>query len=78
MMRVPTGGRKTRATLLNSDLERIHNFGKKWLLEFEISRKRDPDEIPPLVMDGTLIAENKTLEVLGCTVDSKRTWSATY
>ena len=84
LMRVPTGGRKTCATMLNSDLERILNFGKKWLLEFEakktkaitISRKRDPDENPPLVMDGTTIAENETLEVLGFTIDSKGTWSA--
>ena len=65
LMRVPTGGRKTCATLLNSDLERILTFGKKWLLEFEakktkaitISRKRDPDDNPPLVMDGSVIAE---------------------
>ena len=69
--------------MLNSDLERILNFGKKWLLEFEakktkaitISRKRDPDENPPLVMDGT-IAENETLEVLGFKIDSKGTRSA--
>ena len=73
LMRVLTGGRKTCAAMLNSDLERILNFGKKWLLEFEvkktkaitISRKRDPDENPPLVRDGTKIAENETLEVWG-------------
>ena len=70
LMRVPTGGRKTCATMLHSDLERILNFGKKWLLKFEamktkaitISRKRDPHESPPLVMDGTAIVKIETLE----------------
>ena len=28
LMRVPTGGRKSCAAMLNSDLKRIHNFGK--------------------------------------------------
>ena len=36
-----------------------------------ISRKRDPDENPSLVMDRIKIAENETLEVLGFTIDSK-------
>ena len=84
LMRVPTGGKMMCATMLNSDLERIMKFGKKWLLEFEakktkaitISRKRHPSENPPIVMNGTAIAENETLEVLGFTIDSKETWSA--
>ena len=84
LMRIPTGGRTKCATMLNSDLERILYCGKKWLLKFEakktkaitISRKRHPIENPPLVMNGTTIAENETLEVLGFTIDSKGTWSA--
>ena len=40
MMRVPTGGRKTCAALLNSDLERMLNFGKKWLLEFQVKKTK--------------------------------------
>ena len=73
----------TCAALLNSDLERIMKFGKKWLLEFEanktkaitISRKRYPSENPLLVMNRTAIAENETLKVLSFTIDSKGTWS---
>ena len=39
LVKVSTGGRKTCATILNSNLERILNFGKKWLLEFETKKK---------------------------------------
>ena len=83
LVRVPTGGRMTCAALLNSDLQRITKFGKKWLLEFEanktkaitISRKRYLSENPLLVMNRTAIAENETLKDLGFTIDSKGTWS---
>ena len=82
VMRIPTGERETSAALLNSDIERILKFGKKWLLEFEakktkaitISKKRDVVNVP-LVMEGEVICENETLEVLGFTLDSKGTWS---
>ena len=84
LKRVPTGYREVCAALLNSDLERLLNYGRRWLLEFEVkktqtltdSRKRDPDKNPPLVMDGTPIAESKNLKILGYTLDSKGLWSA--
>ena len=65
-------------------LERLLNYGKSWLLEFEVkktqaltvSRKRDPNNNPPLVMDGIPIAESKTLKILGYTFDCKGLWSA--
>ena len=75
------GHAQTTATaLLNSDLEGLLNYGKSWLLEFEVkqtkaltvSRKRDPNKNPPLVMDGIL----KTLKILGYTFDSIGLWSA--
>lgn len=34
LMRVPIGGRKKCGKLLNSNLERILNLAKQWLLEF--------------------------------------------
>ena len=39
VMRIPTGKRETGAALLSSDIERIPDFGKKWLLEFEAKTK---------------------------------------
>ena len=71
------------AALLNSDLESLLNYGKSWLLEFEVkktqaltvSRKRDPNKNPPLVMDGIPFAERKTLKILGYMFDSKGLWS---
>ena len=40
IMRIPTGKRETSAALLNSDIERILYFGKKWLLEFESKKTK--------------------------------------
>ena len=40
VMQIPTGGRETSAALLNSDIERILKFGKKWLLEFEAKKTK--------------------------------------
>ena len=65
LMRIPTGHREICAVLLNSDLESLLNYGKSWLLEFEVnktqaltvSRKHDSNKNPPLVMDGIPIAE---------------------
>ena len=70
--------------LLNSDLESLLNYGKSWLLEFEVkktkaltvSRKQDPNKNLPLVMDGIPITERKTLKILGYTFDSIGLWSA--
>ena len=38
LMRIPTGHRDVCAALLNSDLERLLNYGKSWLLEFEVKK----------------------------------------
>ena len=64
LMRVPTGGRKTCATLLNSELERILTFGKKWLLEFEAKKtkairisKQEKGSMQTIILDGSVIAE---------------------
>ena len=81
-MRILTGGRETSAALLNTDIERILNYGKKGPLEFEAkktkaitsSKKRDV-ETSPLVMDGEVSSENEKLYILGFTLDSKGTWS---
>ena len=67
-----------------SYLESFLNYGKSWLLEFEVkktqaltvSRKRNPNKSPPLVMDGIPIAKSKTLKILGYMIDSKGLWSA--
>ena len=75
LMRIPTGHREMCAALLNSDLESPLNYGKSWLLEFEVnktqaltvSRKRNPNKNPPLVMDGDPIAKSKTLKIHGYT-----------
>ena len=75
LMRVSTDVRQRCAMLLHSDLEKMLTFGKECLLELEakktevitVSKKRDPERSPPLVMDGLVIAENKTLEILGFT-----------
>ena len=64
LMRVLTGGRKTCAALLNSDLERDMTFGKKWLLVFEAKKTKAITISRKLVMDGSVTAENETLEVL--------------
>ena len=74
----------TPTALLNSDLESLLNYGKSWLLEFEVkktkaltvSRKRDPNKKPPLVMDGIPITKRNTLKILGYTFDSIGLWSA--
>ena len=64
LMRVLTGGRKTCAALLNSDLERDMTFGKKWLLVFEAKKTKAITISRKLLMNGSVIAENETLEVL--------------
>ena len=58
-MRIPTVERETRAALLNSDIELVLSFGKKWLLDFEarktkaiaISKKKDRQSVP-LFLNG--------------------------
>ena len=75
---------RSSGNVCSPDLESLLNYGKSCLLEFEVkktqaltvSRKPDPDKNPPLVMDGTPIAERKTLKILGCMIDSKGLWSA--
>ena len=57
-------------------------MARKWLLEFEakkskaitISKKRDVVALP-LVMNGEMIPENETLNILGFTIDKRGTWS---
>ena len=76
--------RKLAAEQINSDLNAIVCWGKRWHIEFEpakssalcISLKRDLEDHPPLVMDGIPIKEAETLSVLGFHFDHRLTWAA--
>ena len=76
--------RKLAAEEINSDLNAIVCWGKKWHIEFEpakssslcISLKRDLEDHPSLVMDGIPIKEAETLSVLGFHFDRRLTWAA--
>ena len=50
---------------LNDDLQRFYEFGKEWLLEFELTRSQELI-ITNLVADNKVIVEDKEqLEALG-------------
>ena len=76
--------RKLAAEEINSDLNAIVCWGKRWHIECEpakssalcISLKRDLEDHPSLVMDGTPIKEAETLSVLGFHFDRRLTWAA--
>ena len=70
------------AQLLNSDLEKINQWAKKWLVSFNpaksesllLSRKRNKPYHPPVVMNNQPITEVDTHKHLGLTFSSDCTW----
>ena len=69
---------------INSDLDALACWGKKWRIEFEPAKssalcillKRNLRDHPSLVMDGIPIVEVETLSVLGFRFDRRLTWAA--
>ena len=69
---------------LNSDLQRISNWADKWLIQFGapktktmfISKKKNLQKGPALIMDGTPLQEVKAYKHLGVTLSSNLTWNA--
>ena len=76
--------RALAAKEINSDLDAIVCWGKRWHIEFEpaksstlcISLKQDIQDHSSLVMDGIPIKEAETLSVLGFHFDCHLTWAA--
>ena len=76
--------RKFAADEINSNLNAIICWGKRWHIEFEpaktsalcISLKRDLEDHPYLVMNGIPIKGVETLCVLGFHFDHRLTWTA--
>ena len=72
------------ASDLNSDLAALYHFGQSWQIKFApqktfsliISLKRDLQSLPhpPLFLDGTVIPETSSVQVLGFTFDALLTW----
>ena len=81
VMRIPTGERETSAALLKSDIERILDFGKKWLLQFEAKKakaitisKMGYDDCTPGYEWRSDFRE-RDIGFLSFTLDSKGRWS---
>jgi hypothetical protein len=85
MKEVETGQEGEAAQKLDEDLQRLHEFGEEWLLEFEptksqsllVSNKgaRGRARHRPLSMGGFTVEEKEQLKALGFVVDSKGNWS---
>ncbi|CAM9791021.1 unnamed protein product, partial [Heterosigma akashiwo] len=70
---------------LNDDLQRLNEFGKEWLLEFEPTKSQEliitnsaanhKVTHPPLSMGGVIVEEKEQLEALGFTIDPRGNWS---
>ena len=81
--RVGRNQRLQAAKEIEEDLERLNQFGKEWLLEFEttktqgliISNKHDKDLNPPMKMGESIVEEGEDLKVLGFVFDRKCNWS---
>ncbi|CAM9923839.1 unnamed protein product [Heterosigma akashiwo] len=79
------GAAQRAAEELNDDLQRLYEFGKEWLLEFEptksqeliITNSAENHKVthPPLSMGGVIVEEKEQLEVLGFTIDPRGNWS---
>lgn len=71
------------ADLLNSDLRRISNWAATWLVDFNasktvsmtISRKTNPPQHPPLLMNNAILTETDTHKHLGIIFSNSGTWS---
>ena len=70
------------ATLLNDDIEKIHNWSEKWLVNFNprkteimtISRKTIKPHHPPVYMNNNLIKEVENHKHLGLIFDEDGSW----
>ena len=79
------GAAQRAAEELNDDLQRLYEFGKEWLLEFEPTKSQeliitnsvaDTKVTHPLLSMGGVIAEEKEqLEALGFIIDPQGNWS---
>ena len=71
------------AMVLNADLQTISHWANDWLVLFNanktlsmvISRKLNPVQHPPLLMNDTIIAETTSHKHLGLTFSSTCTWN---
>ena len=73
------GEAQRAAEELNEDLQRLYEFGKEWLLEFEPTKSQEliiTNSVadhkvthPPLSMGGVIVEEKEQLEALGFTID---------
>ena len=72
------------ALALNSDLQKISKWADNWLIRFSapktktmtISKKKNLQKGPPLIMDGTPIQEVNAYKHLGVTLSSNLSWNA--
>jgi len=79
------GAAQRAAEELNDDLQRLYEFGKEWLLEFEptksqeliITNSAENHKVthPPLSMGGVIVEEKEHVEALGFTIDPRGNWS---
>ena len=79
------GAAQRAAEELNDDLQRLYEFGKEWLLEFEPTKSQEliiTNSVadhkvthPPLSMGGVIVEEKEQLEALGFTIDPRGNWS---
>ena len=74
---------QTMANELNSNLERISAWARKWKVNFNAKKtinmtfaRRHPDHIIPLYLDGTRIKDTTRHKHLGCILQSNCKWSA--
>ena len=72
------------ALALNSDLQKISKWADNWLIRFSapktktmtISKKKNLQKGPPLIMDGTPLQEVNAYKHLGVTLSSNLSWNA--
>ncbi|CAN0098921.1 unnamed protein product [Heterosigma akashiwo] len=84
-MEIQKGEEGEAAQKLDEDLERLHNWGDQWLLEFEatksqsllVSNKREESKAQhrPWSMGGFTVEEKEQLKALGFIIDPKGNWS---
>ena len=73
---------ETAANLMNADLNKIHEWSKQWLVNFNpskteeliISRKTVPPAHPPLYMDNTQIKNVDNHKHLGLILNKSCSW----
>ena len=76
--------RERACNLVNFDLEAIHEWSRKWLVDFSvpktksliISNKADRDENPPVEMNGTVLDDVHSHKHLGVILNQTLTWTS--